>query len=135
MRVKVSTLMPPKKKATKKARNSWVGRNKDFLRVILKHGKNKKDIRKLMDLASRDEIAAISEVFYNALKGNVNLSPSAVKKIARHRRQIGQIVSKDVSLERKKRLLKGQTGGFLLPILSALGGAILGPIVKSIAGG
>lgn len=126
--------MAQKKRTGKKPRNSWVTRNKDFLRVILRHGKSKKDIRKLMDLASRDEIAAISEVFYNALKGNVNLSPSAVKHIAKHRRQIEQIVSKDVSMEKKKRLLKGQTGGFLLPILSSLGGLILGPIIKSITG-
>jgi len=131
--------MAPTKKPRKsnnhpKKPTGAVTKNKDFLRVFVKHGKTRKDVKKLVDLANKDEINAISEILYNAMRGNIRLTPSAIKQLHKHRKSCEQLVRKDVSFTRKKRILRGQTGGFIGAILSALGGSLLKPIIERIAG-
>lgn len=113
---------------------SMVKKNSDFLRVWAKHAKNPKDLKKLVDLASKEEIDACCEVYLNALKGNIRLSPALLKKLTKHKRNCMQLVNKKVALPKKKRLLKGQLGGFLLPLLASIAGPLLGGIVKKIIG-
>lgn len=121
------------KKAKSKSTSS-VKNNADFLRVWVKHGKKRGDIRKLIDLASREEIDACAEIFYNAMRGNIRLTSAQVKQLSKYRTQCNQLLSKTVSLPRKKRILKGQVGGFLLPLISSLAAPLLGSIVKGITG-
>ena len=127
-------MAPAKKQSPKKKKIATAGKkktsalagNKDFLRVIIKHGKSKKDIKKLVDLASKEEINAICEILFNAMRGNVRLTPSVIKQLQRNRKACDLLIRRDVSFTRKKRILKGQAGGF--------GSNIVTPIVESVVG-
>lgn len=109
-------------------------RHSDFLRVWAKHGKNRKDLAKLVDLASKDEIDACCEIYLNALKGRIRLKPTLLKKLAKHKSQCLALIDKKTTVGKKKKLLKGQLGGFLFPLLASIAGPLLGGVVKSITG-
>lgn len=113
---------------------SAVANNKDFLRVLLKHKKNPGEIKKLMDVASHGEIDACCEVYLNALKGNVRLTPKAAKFLHKHRKQCNDLINKKTGWSKKKRILKGQVGGFLPALLAGLAAPILNTVVGAIAG-
>lgn len=92
-------------------------------------------MKKLIDLATKEEIAACSEILLNAYKGNIRLTPTLIKKLAKIKREFRALVDKNVSLSTKKRILKKkQVGGFLGSILTGLASTILGPIVQGITG-
>ena len=130
--------MAEKKAGVKKAgmkKTPSVKTEADFLRVLVKRRKHPGDVRKLIDLATKDEIAACSEILLNAYKGNIRLSPNLIKKLARNKRQFQKLIDKSVSLSTKKKILKKkQVGGFLGTILSGLASTILRPVVQGIAG-
>jgi len=92
-------------------------------------------MRKLIDLATKEEIAACSEIFFNAFRGNIRLTPTLIKKLARNKKQLHDLIDRNVSLSTKKKILKKkQVGGFLGAILSGLAGTILKPVIQGIAG-
>lgn len=123
-------------KAKKKTTKSRKPSQSEFLTVLLKRRKNPGAMRRLIDLADKDEITACSEVIYNAYKGNVKLSPTLIKQLARNKRAAQRLLDKNASLLEKKRILKkSQVGGFLGAILGTLGNVLLKPIVGSIVGG
>ena len=107
----------------------------DFIRVLARHRKKPGEWRKLLDVASKQEIDAVTEVLLNAYRGNIRLSKGTVNKIAKHKRKIEEILGRSTGIIRRKRLLKsGQVGGFLAPLLGALAAPILGPIISGITG-
>jgi hypothetical protein len=108
----------------------------DFLHVLLKRKKNPGAMRKLIDLADKDEIEAISEIIYNSYRGNIHLSPSLIKQLAKNRRAAQRLLSSNISLLEKKRILKTkQVGGFLGALLGSLGSLLLKPLVGAVVGG
>lgn len=114
-----------------------VRKHAHFLKMLHEHRNNGTDRKKLMGLASRGEIEACCEVFLNILNGNLRLPPHLAKKLQKHRRQYHLLLDKDASLERKRRVLKGQVGGFLpflAPLIPGLIGTIAKPLIKSLTG-
>lgn len=116
---------------------SSVRKHAHFLKMLHEHRNSAGDRKKLLGLASRGEIDACCEVFLNILNGNLRLPPALAKKLQRHRRQCHLLLDKDASLERKRRVLKGQVGGFLpflAPLIPGLLGTIVKPIIKGLTG-
>ena len=133
--------MAKKKKATaalaasrRGQKNSTTAKGKirepQFLSVLLKRRKNPGAMKKLIDLADKNEVDAISEIVLNAYRGNITLSPSLVQHLARNRRASQRLLDRNVSLLEKKRILKNkQVGGFIGAILGALGSLVVKPIL------
>ena len=124
---------PNKKKSLpKKKKVPAFGKSRDFLRVFVTHGKSRKDIKKLVDLANKEEINAICEILFNAMRGNIRLTPSIIKQLHKHKKSCNLLIRRDVSFTRKKKILKGQAGGFIGAILGSLGSMLVTPIVQSV---
>ena len=114
-----------------------VRKHAHFLKMLHEHRNNSGDRQKLMGLASRGELEACIEIFLNVLNGNLQVPPHISKKLQRYRRQCQCLLDKDVSLERKRKVLKGQVGGFLpllAPLIPSLLGTIVKPIIKGLTG-
>lgn len=114
-----------------------VRKHAHFLKMLHEHRNNNGHRQKLMGLASRGELEACVEIFLNVLNGNLQVPPHLAKKLQRYRRQCHCLVDKDVSLERKRKVLKGQVGGFLpllAPLIPTLIGTIAKPIIKTLTG-
>lgn len=82
---------------------------------------------------SPDFLQALCEIALNLLKGNIPLSNCQYAKLKRQKKIIRLLADKKTSLKRKHRALKKQTGGFILPLLSAavpLLGNLLGGILQ-----
>ena len=116
----------------KKKKLNSVNKNRDFLKVFIRHGKSKKDIKKLVDLANKEEINAICEILFNAMRGNIRLTPTILKKLQKNKKACNLLIRRDVSFTRKKKILKGQAGGFIGAILGSLGSMLVTPIVESV---
>lgn len=80
--------------------------------------------------SSPDFLQALCEIALNLLKGNIPLSGSQYQKLKRQKKIIRLLADKKTSLNRKRQVLKKQTGGFLFPLLSA---AV--PILGNLLGG
>lgn len=110
-----------------------IQRNRDFFRSLLQCTKKQRD--KNIQLATKDNIDALSEAALNTLKGNVPLESGLKKKLKRHCSRIRQLAHKRVSRKRKKELLV-QQGGFLpllIPaVLTAVGSLAASAIGKAV---
>lgn len=113
---------------------SSVAKHKDFLSLLLKHKKNPLEVKKLIELASRGEVDACCEIFLNALNGNVRLTPKISRQLHKHRKQCRDLLSKKTGLHKKKKILRGQVGGFLGALLAGLAGPLLNTVVGAIRG-
>lgn len=101
----------------------------DFLNLVAK-SKNKKRRDKLIDLADRSEIDAISECIVNALAGNIPVKKNHISKMKRHKKKLRLISRKKYPVRERKELIK-QTGGILTGILP-LALSTLGSLVSSL---
>ena len=100
-----------------------------LLLKALYHAKpsKRKDILKH---CSPDFLQALCELSLNLLKGHLKVSPSQYRQLNRQKNIIRLLADKKTSLKRKHQVLKKQTGGFILPLLSA---AV--PILGNLLGG
>ena len=67
----------------------------------------------------KDLVNYVSECALNLLHGNVKLSDCARKKLRKYRHQLRTVIDRRVPLARKKKLIV-QSGGFLVPLLTAV---------------
>jgi len=114
-----------------------VRKHAHFLKMLHEHRNSANDRKKLMGIASRGEIEACCEIFLNIMNGNMRVPPHLAKKLQRYRRQCHCLLDKEASLERKRKILKGQVGGFLpflAPLIPSLIGTIAKPILKGLTG-
>lgn len=112
---------------------SSVSKNPEFLQMLVKHKKAPGEIKKLMDIATRSEIDACCEVYLNALKGHINLTPKLAGELHKHKKECSALLKKNTPLTKKKKILKGQVGGFL-PALLGLAAPLLGTVVGALTG-
>nr|DAC81315.1 TPA_asm: gasderminX [Larimichthys croaker adintovirus] len=80
--------------------------------------------------SSPDFLQALCEIALNLLKGNIPLSSPQYKKLKSRRKIIRLLADKKTALNQKRRTLMKQSGGFILPLLSA---AV--PILGNLIGG
>ena len=89
-------------------------RNIDFLKKIHKSSKSRRN--SFINNCSSDNIAAISEIAHNLLKGNLELSKKDLNKLKRYKGKIRKLASQRTSTNNKKKII--QQGGFLPLLLS-----------------
>ena len=103
-----------------------VQRNAPLLKLLC--GAKPALIKAILKGASPDLIKALSECSLNVLKGNVRLTPTQKRQLARHKLGLRTLAKKGTSLKRRRLIL--QKGGFLgaliKPILGVLSGLIGG---------
>jgi len=83
---------------------------------------------KFFKSCSSDCVIKVCECIKNVLNANLNIKPSHLKKLSRHKQTLRALALKSTSLARRKRLL--QKGGFITALLPALI-----PAVASLLGG
>lgn len=105
-----------------------IKRNAPLLKALYRATPKKR--RDILIHSSPDFIQTLCEISLNLLKGNVPLTPSQFKKLKRQKKIIKLLADKRTSLKRKQQVLKKQTGGFLLPLLSAVV-----PLIGNLVGG
>lgn len=101
-----------KAKKNKKSQPFIASKHRDYLSLLTK-SKSPKRRNKLIDLAERAEINAVSECMKNILAGNVPLSKRQLGLLRQHRQSIRELAGRSSTVQKKKRILK-QRGGFLL---------------------
>lgn len=104
----------------------------DFLSMMVRHGKNPGERKKLIHLASKGEVDACCEIYLNVLKGNAPITPFLAKKLRRHKENCRLLIDRKQSLAKKKKILTSQTGGFLPLLIGALA-PLLGPVIKGVS--
>lgn len=104
-------------------------RNADFI-SLLGRMKNKKKRQKLIDLADKEQIDAISEVIQNALQGTIVLSEVQKQRLRRYKNCMRRLASSRESVGKRKRELQTYSGGFIPLLLKA---AI--PVIGGLLGG
>lgn len=100
-----------------------IKRNYNFLRLLASATSPQK--KAIIRTASKNQIYSLCEICKNILAGNV---PVNIKRLCKYKTAIRQMSNKKVSINKKRKLLANQSGGFLplvlAPVLSALGGII-----------
>ena len=102
-------------------------RHAAILRTIQKA---RPDLRQsLLKLADEDLIRCIVECADNTLKGHVQLSPFQKKRLSRHKKFLRRLVKRGEAWRTKRKLI-AQSGGFLLPLLAPVIGALVASLVQ-----
>lgn len=102
-------------------------KKKDFLSLLSKSKEGKRR-RALLDIASKQEIDAISECLLNILNGKVKLAPGKLNKLRKVKRHLRDLTNKKCCFKKRKQILK-QQGGFLptlLPVALSVLGSLFG---------
>ena len=91
----------------------------------LRNAKGKKR-KELLKEFSNDKrfMTCISEICLNLLKGHLGLNKRQKSVLSRGKRQIRLLAARKTSIKKKKHILVNQSGGFILPLLTAVGGAL-----------
>ena len=89
---------------------------------------NKNNQRKYIKTCSNEFVKCVCECVKNVIKRNVQLKPSQLKKLRRHKRSLRDLALKKTSLKKKRQIL--QNGGFLNllipPVIGFLASKLLG---------
>ena len=100
----------------------------NFLYILARSHPSQK--KALIRTASNEQLKSLCEICLNVLGGNI---PINLQKLKKYKKLLRALADKKFSVQRKKRILLNQSGGFLPviapAIISALGG-ILGRIIS-----
>lgn len=113
---------------------SVTSRVKDYgpILALLHSKKVKKHVKKtLLSCPQIQDLICICVL--NVLKGRLPLSESQKKKLKKYKKTLLALSTRTCSRAKKHRHIT-QEGGFLLPLLGPVLGAIGGPIISAIAG-
>ncbi len=102
--------------ASKQAKISEIKQHTDFLSLIT-DVKSKKRANKLLSLANKGELEALSACLHNACAGALALPEKVLRKLVNKRSLLKKLLKKGVKINSKRRLI--QKGGFL-PIIASL---------------
>lgn len=83
----------------------------------------------IIDKADNSLIYCICECVKNILHGNCTLDPKEKKNLAKHKRDLRQLVKKSVPIKQKRRII--QKGGFLSALLAPLASMVV-PLVSKL---
>ena len=100
--------------------------NASFLDLV--RTAEQRQCKKLICTSCKNQIDVLSELCWNIVHGNVNLTPSQVGDLRKHRSLVYRVADKRNPWRSKKRWIQ-QVGGFP-PLLAA----IAAPLIASIAG-
>lgn len=109
-------------------------RQSNYLKLIRKHGNTKKARGKIFAMANKADIDACCALYTKALRGNLKMNARQKSFLKRHLRTCKMLSDPRIPHEKKRKILMGQTGGFLPMILRTMTPLLL-PVVKAAAGG
>lgn len=96
--------------------------NLDYL-TLLSRTKKRRDRKKLLDFANKDQIEAIAECIYNVLNDGVQLNDTSYNQLKKHAKSLRYVANKRNGWKQKKEHMK-QSGGFLGTLIPLAIGAI-----------
>lgn len=92
---------------------------------LLAHSSAKRR-KALVKEATKDELAALFEICFNILRGNLPLNSYMKKKLKREKQTLRTLADKKVSMKKKRKVIN-QKGGFIgtvasiaLPLIASL---------------
>lgn len=85
--------------------------------------------KKLLKEADDGLIHCICECAHNTLNSNVPLTSAQFTRLARHKRILRRLSQSGESVKKKRKIIQ-QSGGFLLPLLAPILGALLGNFLQ-----
>ncbi len=77
-----------------------------------------KQRRVILQSASDQLILTLCEIALNVLRGTIPLNNAQFCRLKKRKEEIKYVASKKINVERKKKRMINQRGGFLLPLLS-----------------
>lgn len=111
----------------KKKNKSLCEKNIAFLSYLNTLNKSKRN-KIIKNIANRNEINSIIEVFINFLNNNISCKKAFIKSMKKYTSYFDKIIIKSKSMKYKKQILSGKKGGFIISSLLSL--AL--PIIKKI---
>jgi hypothetical protein len=100
-----------------------------YLLVLSDLDKNERTLKKCI-LEKDFVLAAISEIVYNLLKENVELTGSEKRKLLQEAKSLLKLASKTHAVGAKYRLLTGQSGAGVLSTILTIGIPILSKLLN-----
>lgn len=101
-------------------------RLKKFLPILKKMKKiGPKGRNKVLKHACDDFVMCLCEISQNTLNSTVPLTDSQFKKLLQHKSILRKLIDKKIPVKKKKSAILRQKGGFILPLLAPILGAIV----------
>ena len=79
----------------------------------------------IIKYASPDLVMAISEIALNMLKGVIKLTPQQKQRLSRYKKEFRSLAKKNVSVDKKRKILVQKGGGAGLALLLPLALSLL----------
>lgn len=79
---------------------------KDFLRFLTSECISSVQAKGLLFNLSSPQVKAIAEIFHNLFRSQLNLEKGVEKKLKRHKRILQKIGQRQLSLQKRKKLIK-----------------------------
>ena len=86
-------------------------------------GKRRKELLKEF-VGDNRFVTCMSEICLNLLKGHLEVNKRQKTVLSRGKKQLRLLAARSTPLKKKKHILINQSGGFILPLLAAVGGAL-----------
>jgi hypothetical protein len=105
-------------------------RLKKFLPLLKKLKKiGPKGRKKLLKNAEDDLVICLCEMSHNTLNETIPVSAGQLKKLLQHKNILRKLIDKNIPVKKKKSAIIRQKGGFILPLLAPILGAIVQGII------
>lgn len=96
---------------------------------VLRNSKCEKFKKAIIQHCPDDTIKCLSEIIHNLLIGNINIKPSELAKLRKSKSKLkslhSELLKRRSIKERRKILIKNQSGGILGSLLTAALGALI----------
>lgn len=79
----------------------------------------------MLENACDDFVMCLCEISQNTLNSTVPLTNCQYKKLLRHKSILRKLIDKKIPVKKKKSVILRQKGGFILPLLAPILGAIV----------
>lgn len=105
-----------------------VSKHKHLITIFNKlNSKQKRSVQKNLDL---DQIKFLIEVFYNIITGELEVPGEVKDHLKKYKRSLRIVTNRRTPL--KKKVVKLQTGRFLMPILQLLAGSVVPTLLNKL---
>lgn len=75
----------------------------------------------ILQNASPELIKTLSEIVYSVIHGNVEICSVTHKKLRKYKKSLRKFAVPHYSIERKRRLIVNQRGGWISPLMTIVG--------------
>ena len=104
--------------------------NKNTHALCFLHGRQRKDLCKVLDTLDKDEIDCLCEIALNIHNGRIALTDAQHRKLWPHRKLFQELAKKKGHTPAKKKKILQRGRGFLIPLILSLAGPLFGKLVS-----